>query len=162
MSSQRSAGVSTVPIEIDGKTYTLRTPTCDFFPRFQDWIVQEKGDPIADVCSRSNLIPESHLHILLEAAIKVAQDNRVVTMEDIKKYSSTIRGLSWQFWQLVKQDHPEIDTLDAAQEILVKLDQAKSMELLGKMRIASGEEDAKNSSGQAAAEATPTTPPAGP
>lgn len=164
MSGQhRAAGLQTSTITISGRTYTLRPLTVGAYAQFEDWVVSQKGDPIAALAKVIDQIPAAHRDQAWEAAITAAQKARIVTTAEMAAAENSLHGIAWKLWKCLEQDHPEVNSVDAALQLLIAAGQQRADEIKAALRVASGEEDLKNSSGQAVgAEAeTDKTPLAG-
>ena len=56
--------------------------------------------------------------------------------------------MAWKVWKCLEQDHPEIDGVDKALEIITLAGPARLEEVVRSVEIGSGEADLGNSSGQ--------------
>lgn len=79
-----------------------------------------------------------------EGLRKDSQAPRFVSFEEEARFDASLHGIGWRLWRALRGNHPEIDSVQAAlnlihelgpgrfQEVISKLDVAEEKELLGK------------------------------
>ena len=153
----RTAGVDFRQVTIGDETYTLRPLTVGIYAEMESYVVSRRPDPLAVASEAVKSLPPSQHDAVWKAAMNQAVNARIVTADESAAFENSVDGLAWKVWQCLKQDHPEIDSVKAATELLIKAGDAHFEEIARATEIASGEADIKKSSGQAeaAAEAAP-------
>lgn len=145
----RTAGTEFTVVEIKGKRFTMRPLTVGQYAELESHIVSLRGDALAIASEAVKKLPESHHEAIWKAAMREAVASRTVTMKEANDYQNSLDGLAWMVWQCVKQDHPEIDSLTAARELVMSAGPEEFKRIALATEVASGEADLKKSSGQA-------------
>ncbi len=146
----RTAGKDYETFTVGDKTYTLRPLTVGTYAELESYVRSRRPDPLALAADAAAKVPPSQQPAMWDAAFRIATAGRTVSAEEMMAFETSPMGIAWKFWQLVKRDHPEIDSAEKAMALLEQIGREKSTELIMKMQIASGEEDVKNSDGLAA------------
>lgn len=157
----RTAGVSYKTVRVLGKEYTLRPLTVGTYAEMESFIVNRRPDPLSIASEAVKRLPSNHHDAVWKAAMSQAVTARTVTAEEAAAFENSVDGLAWKLWQCMRQDHPEIDSTDAAKAFLVRAGE-EHFELLARAtEIGSGEADLKKSSGQEDQTETEKVDPAG-
>lgn len=160
----RTAGASFSTVEIAGKTYTLRPMKTGQYAAMEAYVISQREDPLVIAAKACATAPEALHATIWDAAIRAARSARTATAAEVAAFENSVRGLAWKILQCVKQDHPEIKTVDDAIILIEQAGESRLAELQAKIHVASGEDDLKNSSGQVVEETatgTAVNPPAG-
>lgn len=152
MSKQhRTAGVDFQTVEIGGKSYKLRPLTVGVYASMEAYLVSIRPDPLAIASEAVKRLPANQHDALWRAAIATAVANRNISSEQIAEFENSVDGLAWKLWQCLKQDHPEINSTEAARTLLIQAGEEHFVRLARAAEIASGEADLGESSGPAEA-----------
>lgn len=143
----RTAGTDYRHITISGKQYTLRPIRIGIYAEMESYIASQRPDPLAVAAESVKSIPPSHHAAVWAAAMNQAVANRTVTTAQASEFENSVDGLAWKVWQCLKQDHPEIDSIAAARNLLIEAGEGRFEELARAAEVASGEADLKKSSG---------------
>ena len=144
----RTAGVDFTRIDISGKTYTLRPLKVGVYAEMESYIVAQRGDPLAEAARACESLPEQHHQAIWDAAMRQAVKGRTVTAQEAAEFENSIRGLAWKLWKCLEQDHPEIDSVDAAIDLLTQAGTEHLERIARTVELGSGEADLGKSSGQ--------------
>lgn len=150
----RTAGTDFRREEIQGVVYTLRPLTVGVYASMESFIASRRPDPLSIASEAVKKLPVAQHAAIWDAAMKNAVLARTVTAEEAAAFENSVDGLAWKLWQCLKQDHPEIDSLEAARKLLIAAGDEHFERLARATEIASGEADLKKSSGQVEVEAT--------
>jgi len=148
----RTAGTDFRQVDIQGVVYTLRPLTVGVYASMESYIASRRPDPLAIASEAVKRLPPNQHAAVWDAAMKNAVTARTVTAEEAATFENSIDGLSWKLWQCLRQDHPEINSPEAARALLIAAGEEHFERLARATEIASGEADLKKSSGQAEAE----------
>jgi hypothetical protein len=146
---QRTTGKSFETIEIDGKPYTLRPLTVGVYGEMEAFVMSLRGDPLAAAGQAVKNLPAEQHSAVWDAAMRAVMANRCVSTAEMASFENSVRGYAWKLWKCVEKDHPEIDTIDKALELLERIGPQRAAEVDAKLRVASGEADLGKSSGPA-------------
>jgi hypothetical protein len=147
---QRTAGVDQRTVPIAGQDYTFRPLTVGVYASMEAYVVSRRPDPLAIASEAVKRLPASQHDAIWKAAMSAAITNRTISPAEMSDFENSVDGLCWKIWQSLKQDHPEIDSVEAARDLLVKAGEAGEFEKVSRtVEITSGEADLKKSSGQA-------------
>ena len=146
---QRTAGVDYRENTINGKTYRYRPLTVGIYASMESFIVSKRPDPLAIAAESVKRLPPNYHDAVWKAAMHEAVTARTVTAPEMAAFENSVDGLAWKLWQCLKDNHPEIDSIDAAKQILIDAGDAHFEQLARTVEIATGEADIKKSSGQA-------------
>lgn len=149
----RTAGVSHKTVEINGVKYKLRPITVGAYAEMEAFIVSRRPDPLDIASAAVARLPKSQHDAIWRVAMDRAITARTVTQEDAEAFENSVDGLSWKLWQCLKDNHPEINSLDAARDLLIAAGEDNFQKLAMSVQVASGEADLGKSTGQAEAEA---------
>jgi hypothetical protein len=150
MSKQhRTAGVDFRVETINGKDYTLRPLTLGVYAEMEAYIISQRPDPLAVASAAVSRLPQSQHKAIWDAAMEKAVSDRVVSTEQAKAFEDSLDGLCWKLWQCLKQDHPEINSVQAARDLMLEAGEEHFEKLAYATELASGEADIKKSSGPA-------------
>jgi len=159
---QRTAGVSFETLTVAGKTYKLRPlEVGTAYAEMEAHVFSLRGDPLAAAGEAVAKLPANLHGVIWDAAFKAVMNNRTVSLEEISAFENSVRGRAWKLWKCVEKDHPEIDTLDKALELLTQIGPERALEVDLKLKVASGEADLGKSfgrTGEAETEAAPVGP----
>lgn len=144
---QRTSGQSFETIEIDGKKYTLRPLKVGVYGEMEAFVMAQRGDPLAAAGKAVERLPSSQHAAVWDAAMRAVMANRNVTTQEMSDFENSIRGYAWKLWKCLEQDHPEIDSIEKALELLEQIGPARAAEVDAKLRLATGEADMGKSSG---------------
>jgi hypothetical protein len=144
---QRTAGKSFETIEIGGKRYTLRPLTVGVYSEMEAFVASRRVDPLEAAGKAVLKLPAAMHAGVWDAAMRAVMANRNVTTQEMSDFENSMRGYAWKLWQCVKQDHPEIDSIEKAIELLEQAGPTRAVEIDAKLRVASGEADLGKSSG---------------
>lgn len=161
----RTAGVDYTEIEIGGKTYTIRPLKVGVYAEMESYIASQRGDPLAEAAEACERVPEKHHQAIWDAAMRQAVERRTVSAQEAAEFENSIRGLGWKLWKCLEQDHPEINGVDAAIELITKAGTEHLERIARSVELGSGEADLGKSSGQPPKDpvtGTKEAPPAGP
>jgi len=147
----RTAGLDSQVIEIGGKSYTLRPLTVGVYASMETYLVSTRPDPLAIASEAVKRLPANQHEAVWKAAMAQAVAGRTVTSQQVAEFENSIDGLAWKLWQCLKQDQPEIDSVEAARSLLIQAGEEHFERLARAAEIASGESDLKKSSGPAEA-----------
>ncbi len=148
----RTAGADSRQITILGKPYTMRPLTIGVYADMEAFIISRRPDPLAIASEAVKRLPAAQHESIWRAAMNQAVAARTVTAEEASAFENSVDGLAWKVWQCLKQDHPEIDSMDAARQLLIAAGESHFEQIARATEIASGEADLKKSSGQAVEE----------
>ncbi len=81
----------------------------------------------------------------MDSAVKA----RMVTQAEALAFENSVDGLAWKFWQGLKADHPEINSIEAAKALIIEAGPDGFEYIARSTELASGESDLKKSTGQA-------------
>ena len=114
------------------------------------YVVSRRPDPLAIASDAVKRLPPQNHDAIWKAAMSAAITARTVAPAEMSDFENSVDGLCWKVWQSLKQDHPAIDSVDAAKELILRAGEAGEFEKLSRtVEIASGEADLGKSSGQA-------------
>lgn len=144
----RTAGVDRRTVTILGKQYTLRPLTVGVYAQMEAYIISCRPDPLAVASEAVGKLPASQHDAVWRAAMNQAVAARVVTAEAAAEFENSVNGLAWKLWQCMREDNPEINSMEAARDLLIKAGEEHFEYLARSTELASGEADLKKSSGQ--------------
>lgn len=144
----KTAGVSFETLQVGAKSYTLRPLKVGSFAEMEAYVLSQRVDPIAAAAQSIPNIPSQYHQAIWDAAMKAAIGSRTCSAAEMSDFGNSPRGIAWMLWKLLEQDHPEIDSVDAAILLMEKIGPERAQELQMKINLASGEADAGKSSGQ--------------
>lgn len=145
---QRTAGKSFETLTVGGKTYTLRPLKVGAYAELEAYVMSQRVDLVAATGAAITKIPQSMHAAVWDACMRNVLASRNVTAQEVQAFEQSVRGYAWKLWQCVKEDHPEIDSIDKAMELLVEAGPQRAEEIDLKLRLASGEADLGKLSGQ--------------
>lgn len=145
----RTAGADFQSVQIGDKQYTLRPLTVGVYASMEAFIASRRPDPLQIASEAVKRLPPSQHDAVWRAAMDSAVSGRIVTSEEAAAFENSVDGLAWKVWQCVREDHPEVNTLEAARELLLLAGEEHFERLARATELASGEADLKKSSGQA-------------
>lgn len=120
-------------IDLDGTQYTLR-PRRFSYQEMEAFVVSQRADPLDAAVEAVGKTPAAFHPGIWDAAMRAVINNRsVATIQEMTDFESSIRGYAWKLWQAVKGDHPEIDSLEKAMELLERIGPAGAAELESKL-----------------------------
>ena len=152
---QRTAGVDQRTVPIAGKDYTFRPLTVGVYASMESYVVSRRPDPLAIASEAVKKLPPQNHDAIWKAAMSAAITSRTVSPAEMSDFENSVDGLCWKIWQSLRQDHPEIDSVEAAKDLLVRAGEAGEFEMVARtVEITSGEADLKKSTGQADERAT--------
>lgn len=129
----------TQTIIIDGKPYKLR-PLKAAYRDMEAYVIASRPDPVAVAAEAVTKVPAALHPAIWDTAFRaLMQQTNIVTIQEMANFENSIPGYAWKFWQCVKQDQPEIDSLDKAISLLERLGAAGTAELDEKLRTLAGE-----------------------
>lgn len=154
----RTAGTDYQVINLDGTEYKIRPLTVGAYSEMEAYIVSLRSDPLGEAANAVDRLPPQHHAAIWEAAMKQAVNNRTVTGPEAAAFENSIHGLAWKFWQCLKQDHPDIASVNDAMELLSYAGSKRLEEISKAIELGSGEADLEKSSGQALTETAEAVP----
>lgn len=134
-------------IHIGDTDYTIRPLTVGVYAEMEAYIVAQRGDPLLVAANAVEKVPPQHHAAIWDAAMKQAVSGRTVTAEEASAFENSVNGLSWKVWQCMKRDHAEIDSVEAARNLLLEAGEKHFDRIASEVEIGSGEADLKNSDG---------------
>jgi hypothetical protein len=144
---QRSSGKSFETLMIDGKQYTLRPLKVGVYGEMEAFVASLRVDPLEAASAAVQKLPSAHHAAIWDAAMRAVMTGRNVTTQEMANFENSLAGYAWKLWQCLKQDHPEIDSIAKATELLEKAGPERAVEIDAKLRVATGEADLGQSSG---------------
>lgn len=160
MKQHRTAGTDFRKIKIDDEEYTLRPLKVGVYAEMESYIVSLRTDPIAEAAKAVDSVPAQHHAAIWAAAMKQATSGKTVTAAEAADFENSIHGLAWKFWRCIEADHPEIDSVQKAIELLTLAGAERLEEIARSVELGSGEADLGNSPGREPTE-DPEAAPAG-
>lgn len=152
----RTAGADYREVEILGKKYKFRPLRVGAYAEMESYIVSRRPDPLLVASEAVRKLPPSQHDAVWKAAMCQAVAGRTVTAEEAACFENSVDGLAWKVWLCLHENHPEIDSPEAAKDWLIQAGQEHFEYIFRSVEIANGEADIKKSSGQTAeAEADP-------
>lgn len=167
----RTAGRLVQKLELCGREYTLRSPGIGrLFADLEAHIISQRADPLDAVAKAiaAGRIPEAQQDRAWRAAMEQATRGNAVTPAELAQFEQSPRGLAYKLWTCLQAEHaqefPSPDDVLALVERAVEeaaekhpgnpaAASAELARLAGNVEVATGEADAKNSSGPSPAEA---------
>jgi len=157
----RTAGRIPQTITVKGKRYTLRAPPVgDLIVEMQAYMVSLRGNPLLQAVDAVRHLPpdltDEQLarfeHRIWKTAEAASVRVNAPTPDEITQFENSIQGIAYRLWICLKEDHgDEIASVEDALRLVEILAEEKGEsaldEVVIKTRQATGEEDAKNSSG---------------
>ena len=145
----RTAGADYHEIPIGDKTYRMRPITIGDYAAMEAYIASQRPDPLAVASEAIKSLPSAQHDAIWKAAMERAVANRIVTSAEAKAFEDSVDGLAWKMWHCLKKEHPEIDSIEAARNLLIEAGEAHFELLARATEVASGEAELGKSSGQA-------------
>ena len=78
---------------------------------------------------------------------------RTVTPEEAMAFENSIDGMAWKLWHCLKENHPEINSIESARDLMIAAGKENFQLLASAVEVASGEAELGKSTGQAEAKA---------
>jgi hypothetical protein len=145
----RTAGVGYRPVVIAGQEYKIRPLTIGVYAAMEAFIVAQRPDPLEIASEAVKKLPPAQHDAIWRAAMNHAVAARTVTAEEAAAFENSVDGLAWKLWHCLKENHPEIDGVEAAKGLLIKAGEEHFEMLARSVELGSGEADLGKSSGQA-------------
>lgn len=158
----RVSGAVTRDVELGGRKYRLGVFRVGDYAATEARVVSLRPDPLEFALAATARAPESQHARIWAAALEQADRNRYATSADVARFLDSLEGVAWQFYRCALRHDPGVDlaTIHAA---LLDLDQNAVRAISLKVRVASGELELGNSSGQPnAADTNPAASPPAP
>jgi len=149
---QRTAGEDYKTVLIAGKEYKIRPLTLGVYAQMEAFIVSQRPDPLVIASESIKKLPVTQHDAVWRAAMNQALSARTVTTEQATDFENSVDGLAWKLWQCLKENHPEIDGIESAKQLLIQAGQDHFELLARSVEIGSGEADLGKSSGQVEAQ----------
>jgi hypothetical protein len=160
----RTTGALYRVVTLGGNKYKLRPFSLGVLPEMEAFIISKREDPIVWATRACLLAPESQHKVIWEVAMEKSIRARAVTDSEINEFRGTSIGNAWVFWVCARQDNPgvfpdkatcpgiyEDECVRKALEIMSCATDQELAILQAEAQVASGEADAKNSTGRPAA-----------
>jgi hypothetical protein len=149
----RTAGVDYRIIKINGKPYKARSIRTGDYAAMESYIISTRPDPLDIASAAVARLPKSQHDAIWKVAMDRAISARTVTPDQAKDFENSFDGLAWTIWQCLKDNHPELDTIEAARDLLASVNEEDMAYLLQAIQLASGQAELGKSTGQAETEA---------
>jgi hypothetical protein len=144
-----------------GKTYTLHAPSVgDLIVEMQAYMISLRGNPLlqaVDAVRRlpADLTPEQRelfAQRIWQSAEAASVRVNAPDPDEITRFENSLTGIAFRLWKCLQEDHadefPDVESVLRLMELMVEEEGDTALdELVIKTRQATGEEDAKNSSG---------------
>lgn len=156
----KTAGVAYETLNVGDQIYKLRPLKVGVYAEMEAYVLSQRIDPLQAASEAISKIPPQYHQAIWDAAMKAVMASRTVSAQEMAAFGNSPRGIAWMLWKLMEQDHPEINSVETAIELMERIGPERAQEIQRKIQIASGESDAEKSFGQA--EETKDTAPAGP
>lgn len=108
------AGDRTTTLTVGGKTYTLTTQILRDYAEREAYILEHRDNPFALL----DYVPDSRKDEAFDRAWKEAKLAKFVPLEEEKLFDSSMRGIGWRLWRALRDHHPEIDSVQAALDLI--------------------------------------------
>lgn len=114
---RRLAGI--VPsIELNGKSYRVRPHTLGHRAEIEGYIVGQRGNIMEEIALRLDSIPVKHHDKILDAVMRRVEQKCIASQQEVIDFLSTFEGGAYLFWLAVRDEQPEINSHQAAMEIV--------------------------------------------
>lgn len=133
-----------------GKKYTLSAPfRVGTYEQMERYIISLRADPLAIATEACRKAPRDMHATIWEAALRRAEQARVVTQDEVLAFETSMLGFAWKAWYCLQDHHKdEFPTPADALRLLEQVAEANMIEeLQAKVSLVSGEHDVGNSSG---------------
>lgn len=134
-------------IEIGGKAYRLSVPTGADLGDLERYVISLRGNPLKELAECIDSYPAA----LQQAALRAASDSIAdrsprADDQEIKRFASSPMNLPFMLFLMLRRNHPEIDGIEAASQLMASLDAPTMARLTGVMTaLANVETAVKNS-----------------
>lgn len=116
-------------IVVNGKQYTLR-PVRFTYRQMEEFVVSRRTDPIDAAVKATAKAPASQHTAIWDAAMRaVISQRKTATVQEMTDFESSILGFAWKLWQCVRVDHPEVDSIERALELLEEIGPERAAEV---------------------------------
>lgn len=145
----RVAGVGAT-IDIAGKEYRCSSVTLGVQAEIEAYIVSKRSVFMEDIVKGITGIPAALQEKFIAEAVKQVQRGRTVSKSELMEFLGTFEGNCYLLWAMIRDNHPEVATLEDAKKIGGSI---PLIELELKLDAAAGFGDEKNSAGPATSRA---------
>lgn len=148
------AGKASARINCAGRSYTLRPMMIGMYAEMEAFYLTLKDDPISiAIRALPNIPPERH-ELVMKAAMDAACRSRLVSAQEMHDFEQSITGTAFKVWCALRSDHLEFKSPADALNLLERISQQETEELLAKLSSLDEKDALGNSSGP-----TPTQAP---
>ena len=132
--------------KIGDKDYRLKPPSFGTFGEVERHIASIKPNPLDALSSTIHKFPPEKQEELMRIACEVAtKQTQSVPEHEVMEFLSSYSGICFFWWVAIRDNHPEVKTLDDATGLLSDLDNARLLKLQILLMKISGLEDLGNS-----------------
>lgn len=85
--------------------------------------------------------------LMIDRAMIEASKPKICSFDDENAFDSSLHGIAWKFWRALREDHPEIDSVQAAMSLIEKAGTAALKDINAKLDITEEKDILKNSDG---------------
>lgn len=138
---------ATGDIEIGGVKYRLSVPTAADFGEIERHVVAMRGNPLKELACCLDDFPAENRQMALKAACdSVAGRSPRADADEIGAFAGSPAGIAFMLFIMLRRNHSEIDTPEAANKLLLDLDAATATRMVDVMKqLSAVETAAKNS-----------------
>ena len=132
--------------KIGDKDYRLKPPSFGTFGEVERHVASLKPNPLDALSKTIHSFPEDKQSEMMRIACEVAsKQTQSVPEHEIRDFLSSYSGICFFWWVAIRDNHPEIESLEVASKILDDLDNAQLLKLQMILMKISGLEDLGNS-----------------
>lgn len=121
MSLNALLGTDESTATVDGTTYTLTPKSIEDYAEIDSFILSRRIDPLSLIGNIPSGLSSAERQRIIDAMIDRATRARMVMPIEIQEYFSSITGISHQLWLALKTNHPEINCLEKATHLVLKM-----------------------------------------
>lgn len=143
----RTTGAITRTATLGGKKYTLSAFSLGVLPEMEAYIISKREDPIPWATRACMVAPSEQHKVIWEVAMEKSIRARSVTEQEMDEFRRTSIGNAWLFWVACRKNHPEVDSVEKALEIIGTATEEEQELMNSEVLVASGEADLGNSTG---------------
>jgi hypothetical protein len=113
-------------LTIDGKEYRPSVPTAADFGELERHVVSLRGNPLKELAACLDDFPAASRQTALKVACdSIAGRSPRSTFEEMEEFMGSPAGIVFMLFMMLRRNHPEIDSQEAANELLGKVNAAE-------------------------------------
>lgn len=143
------AGTRTASLRVGDKTYTLAPKVLAEYGERERYILSLCPSPFEALGKLPADFPADARARLERLALEAATKPQFIALDEDAAFDQSLHGIAWRLWRALRTNHPEIDGVQAALDLIEAAGQQRLAEIADKLDGAEEKDALKNSAGPA-------------